>query len=227
MSVGWSNDYVDRQRDERSHRLDKPIVVGQIKASVVGASAAVALIACVPLSLLSGWRAAAIHLTAVFMAWLYNFKLKMTIVSVVPYIVAFGLLPVFVTLGLPQHPWPSSWAIMAASLLGCGAHFVNVLPDLESDRDTGVIGLPHRFGYTTSLKIGAILISTSLVVVAIFSIESAIYIQIGLVALSLCGAIGIFIAGFTGRPRFAWTLTLCLAGVSVAALLVNGGSLIN
>lgn len=227
LSVGWSNDYFDRQRDGHSHRMDKPIVAGQVRASVVGACAVVALILCIPLSMLSGWRAGAAHLVAVCLAWMYNIKFKSTIASAVPYIVAFGLLPVFVTLGLARHPWPRPWAIVAASLLGFGAHFVNVLPDLESDRITGVSGLPHRFGYLASSIVGAFLISMSTVLISMFAIESASRFRIGLLAFALSTAVGIFITGFSGRTRLAWTLTLCSAGVGVAALIANGSLIIS
>lgn len=227
LSVGWSNDYFDRHRDSQSRRIDKPIVAGQVSASLVGTCAVVALILCVPLSLLSGWQAGSLHLVAVSLAWAYNFKLKSTIASAVPYVIAFGLLPVFVTLGLTHHPWPRPWAIAAASLLGLGAHFVNVLPDLESDRHTGVNGLPQRVGYVASLIIGALLIATSTVVIAIFAIDSENSFRIGFLVLSLAGALSIFISGLSGRTRLAWTLTQCLAGVAVAALIANGSSIVS
>ena len=227
LSVGWSNDYLDRQRDSRSSRTDKPIVAGQVSASLVGTCAVVALILCVPLSLFSGWRAGSLHLIAVALAWAYNFKLKATIASAVPYAVAFGLLPVCVTLGLSQHPWPRPWAIVAASLLGLAAHFVNVLPDLESDRHTGINGMPQRVGYVASLIIGALLIASSMVVVALFTIDSERSFRIGFLVLSIVGAMSIFISGFFGRTRLAWTMTLCLAGLAVAALIANGSSLVS
>ncbi len=226
VSVGWSNDYLDRQRDRNSNRTDKPIVAGEVTASLVGTCAVVALVLCVPLSMLSGWRAGSLHLVAVSLAWAYNFKLKSTIASAVPYMVAFGLLPVCVTLGLTHHPWPRPWATAAASLLGLGAHFVNVLPDLDSDRVTGVNGLPQRVGYVASLIIGALLIATSTVVIALFAIDSASPFQLGFLGMSLGGATSIFIIGLSGRTRLAWTLTLWLAGLAVASLIVNGGSIV-
>jgi 4-hydroxybenzoate polyprenyltransferase len=68
LSVGWSNDYLDRERDTQSHRFDKPIVAQQVGASLVGICAIVALIVCVPLSMCSGWRAGTVHLIAVVLA---------------------------------------------------------------------------------------------------------------------------------------------------------------
>ena len=227
LSVGWSNDYLDRDRDARSHRIDKPIVAQQVTGSRVGSCAVVALIVCIPLSMFSGWRAGTVHLIAVSMAWIYNIKLKSSVASALPYLVAFGLLPAFVTLGLADHSWPRPWAMVAASLLGLGAHFVNVLPDFEADIATGVIGLPHRLGFLRSLVLGAIFIAMSTGVVALFAIESTSQFRIALFVVAISSAIAIFIIGLSGRLRAAWTLTLCLAGLNVTALIYNGSSIVN
>jgi 4-hydroxybenzoate polyprenyltransferase len=90
-----------------------------------------------------------ITLVGIF-ALLYDWPLKSTLLSVLPYLVAFGLLPAFVVISLPGHPWPPAWLVAAGSLLGGGAHFANVLPDLADDAATGVHGLPHRIGATGS-----------------------------------------------------------------------------
>ncbi len=227
LSVGWSNDYLDRERDTRSQRIDKPIFAQQIPATLVGVCAVVALVVCIPLSMFSGWRAGVVHLLAVSLAWIYNLKLKSTIVSAVPYLVAFGLLPAFVTLGLADHPWPQLWAMIAASLLGLGAHFVNVLPDFEADLATGVIGLPHRLGFRKSLLLGATFIAMSTGVIALFAIESVSQVRNAFFVIALGGAFAILITGLSGRLRAAWTLTLCLAGLSVTALIVNGSSIVS
>ncbi len=227
FSVGWSNDYLDRERDLQSHRGDKPIVARQVSAELVGACAVLALSACIPLSMISGWRAGTIHLLAVASAWLYNIKLKSTLASVVPYLFSFGLLPAFVTLGLSGHPWPRPWAMTSAALLGAGAHFVNALPDLETDRATGVFGLPHRLGFMLSLVLGAFLVAASTVVIALSVTMSTGRFRLSLVALAVVGVIGVCAAGLSGRQRTAWPLTLCLAGVSVIALIANGSSLVN
>src|SRR3972149_7636104 len=65
LSVGWSNDYLDRDRDRLAGRTDKPIVAGQVSARTVGAGAMIAALVCVPLSMMSGWRAGSGPLAAV------------------------------------------------------------------------------------------------------------------------------------------------------------------
>jgi 4-hydroxybenzoate polyprenyltransferase len=98
-----------------------------------------------------------ITLVGIF-ALLYDWPLKSTPFSVVPYLVAFGLLPAFVVVALPGHPAPPAWLVAAGALLGGGAHFANVLPDLADDAATGVRGLPHRLGATGSQVAAAVLL---------------------------------------------------------------------
>jgi 4-hydroxybenzoate polyprenyltransferase len=225
LSVGWSNDYLDRERDRRARRLDKPVVAGTVSARTVGAAALVAVIACVPLSFLSGWRAAIVHLGAVGLAWAYNAGLKNTVISVVPYVVAFGALPVFVTLGLPGHPMPPWWAIAAAALLGGGAHFVNTLPDLADDEQTGIRGLPHRCGPGASLVIAAVLLAAAVVILTVAPAGAPGALEVALLVSALGAVAAVMVAGSTGHERGAWLLTLYVAGLSVVLFLAHGSAL--
>ena len=105
-----------------------------------------------------GLEPAVILTVATGVALLYDWPLKSTVFSVLPYLVAFGLLPAFVVTALPGHPAPPAWLVVAAALLGGGAHFANVLPDLDDDAATGVRGLPHRLGATGSTIAAAVLL---------------------------------------------------------------------
>ncbi len=160
LSTGWSNDWFDAGRDRDVGRIDKPIVAGDVSVGAVRAAACTALVATLPLSLLSGWRAAAVHVVAVASAWSYNLGLKATVVSPLPYAVSFGLLPAFVTLGLPHHPWPRPAVMAATALLGVGAHFVNTLADREDDARSGIAGLPQRMTARGALFTGVALLTS-------------------------------------------------------------------
>ncbi|MFE2302881.1 UbiA family prenyltransferase [Streptomyces sp. NPDC059445] len=146
LSVGWCNDAFDARRDIAAGRRGKPVVDGAIGAGRVWTAAYAALALCVPLSLLCGLGAGAVHLTAVGAAWAYNLRLKTTRWSWAPYALGFAALPAFVRLGLPGHPWPPWWVLGAGALLGIGAHLGDVLPDIRGDLATGVRGWPQRLG---------------------------------------------------------------------------------
>jgi 4-hydroxybenzoate polyprenyltransferase len=222
LCVGWSNDVLDRDRDRRAGRSDKPIVVGEVSARTVGTAALAAGAACVPLSLLSGRRAAAVHALAVASALAYNGGLKSTVASVAPYAVAFGALPAFVALGSDQGSWPSSSTMGAAALLGAGAHFVNTLPDLDDDTATGVRGLPHRLGPTRSLVVGAALLGGAAAVVAHAGRGSAGRAGVGLTVAAGTSVLAVVGAALTGRERLAWSMSLGTAALTVASALVSG-----
>ncbi|GAA4842838.1 hypothetical protein GCM10023235_18550 [Kitasatospora terrestris] len=167
LSVGWSNDWIDAARDRAAGRVDKPLAVGELPPRSVAVAAGCALVLCVPLSLASGWLAGAAHLVGVAAGLAYNVRLKRTVLSWVPYALAFGLLPAFVVLGLPGGPRPAAWVLGAGALLGAGAHFANVLPDLDEDRAAGVLGLPQRLGRVVSGVVAAVLLTAATVVLAV------------------------------------------------------------
>ncbi|WP_103500322.1 UbiA family prenyltransferase, partial [Streptomyces sp. SM14] len=146
LSVGWLNDLMDAGRDARSGREDKPLATGALDPAAVRVAVGVSAGAAVALTLLTGWPAAAAHLLALVSAWAYDLGLKSRVWSVGCYAVSFGLLPAFVVLALPGAPAPPAWLVAGGALLGCAAHFLNVLPDLADDAATGVRGLPQRLG---------------------------------------------------------------------------------
>jgi protoheme IX farnesyltransferase len=158
LAVGWVNDWLDADRDLRAGRRDKPVAAGAVSRRAVGAAGLISALAIPLLGLPFGWwPTLLISLVGIF-ALLYDWPLKSTVFSVVPYLVAFGLLPAFVVVALPGHPAPPAWLVAAGALLGGGAHFANVLPDLADDAKTGVRGLPHVLGATGSSVAAALLL---------------------------------------------------------------------
>ncbi|MBG0568948.1 UbiA family prenyltransferase [Actinoplanes aureus] len=158
FAVGWVNDWLDAERDRQAGRRDKPVAAGAVSRRTVGVAGLLATLA-IPLPALPlGWTPTAVISVAGIFALLYDWPLKSTEFSVVPYLVAFGLLPAFVVVALPGQPTPPVWLVAAGALLGGGAHFANVLPDLADDAATGVRGLPHRIGAGWSQAAAAVLL---------------------------------------------------------------------
>ncbi|MFN8198623.1 MAG: UbiA family prenyltransferase [Nakamurella multipartita] len=166
LSIGWSNDLIDRSRDRSVGRADKPLATGALSVRLVTAACASAVVAAVVLSLLCGLVAGLVHLVCVAAGWAYNLGLKRTVWSWVPYAVAFGGLTIFVSLAAPAAAVPPLWQPTVGAMLGVGAHLVNALPDLADDEATGVRGLPHRLGARlTRLLSVVVLVAASVVVV--------------------------------------------------------------
>jgi 4-hydroxybenzoate polyprenyltransferase len=226
LSVGWSNDWLDRHRDRAAGREDKPLVRGEVADVTVIRSALIAVAACVVLSLRLGWRAAAAHLAAVALAWAYNAGLKSTALSVAPYSGAFALLPAAVVFAVDAGASLPLWAVATGALLGGGAHFTNVLPDLASDAATGVHGLPHRLGGRGSVITAAVLLAVAVITVTAGPPGPPAAVQTVAAIISLALVIAVVVAGTTGRVRLAFPLTLAVAGSVVASLLGVGGHLV-
>jgi len=173
LTIGWVNDVVDRDRDRRAGRTDKPVALGWIEPRTVLVATGCAVLVLVPLSLANGWAAGVAHLTLVLSAWAYNLHLKSTVLSWLPYAVGFGALPAFLSyggLGVGLHGGPPTLAMtVLAALFGVGVNFLNALPDVEEDEATGVRHLPllvaRRTGVPALMRISAV--ATGLVVLAI------------------------------------------------------------
>lgn len=220
-SVGLSNDALDAHRDRAAGRKDKPVARGDIGARTVYriaiAMAVLSLVVTLPLGVL----ALAAHAIALGSAWLYNLVAKSTPVSVLPYVVSFGLLPAIATLASPHPAWPQWWAMAAGALLGIAAHFANVLPDLDDDRRTGVRGLPHRLGLRPSLVVAWV----ALVLGALAVAYGSGFTLVALAGLGISVALavaGVAIAWRRGAGRWLFLLVIVAALVDVVLLVLAG-----
>lgn len=223
LCVGWSNDALDADRDLRAGRLEKPITAGLVRAQVVQAAASLAAAAAVLLS----WRledgAGLCHLIALLSALGYNAGLKSTLVSPLPYLVSFGLLPVIASLAVLGEPPPVA-TMVAAALLGAGAHFANTVGDTEADALTGVRGLPQLLGPARSLTVMAVLIGLAAACLLAGVLGADLGLLRRILAVLLLGAgVALASAGALGRFAFgpgAFRLTLGAVALVVAGFLV-------
>ncbi len=225
LTIGWLNDLVDAERDRAVGRTDKPLVSGAVSARTVVTALVVAAVVCVPLSLASGLVAGGLHLVAVAAGWAYDLGLKSSRFSVLPYLVCFGLLPVFAVVALPGAPAPPWWLGVAGALLGAGAHFANVLPDLDDDAATGVRGLPHRIGAGPSRVAAAGLLLAATAVLGLAApVPAVVGIGVPVLALAVLG-VG-FRAGRTPGSRAPFRAVLVVALIAVVLLVAVGPALV-
>ncbi|WP_078876439.1 UbiA family prenyltransferase [Streptomyces sp. 150FB] len=221
LSVGWSNDAVDAVRDTAVGRGDKPVAGGAVGARTVRNAALVALVLCVPLSLLYGLLAGAVHLAGVLAAWAYNFGLKSTPLSWLPYAIGFASLPAFVTLGLPGAATPAWWIVTAAALVGVGAHLGNVLPDIEADLATGVRGWPQRLGPTAVRLLLPLPLVAATILLALGRPGALGAVAVG---VALVAAVGGAVLG-SRRPKLPFLAAIVVAAADVTLLLTQGAAL--
>ncbi|HSP09112.1 MAG TPA: UbiA family prenyltransferase [Candidatus Dormibacteraeota bacterium] len=221
LFVGWTNDLLDAGLDAAGGREDKPLAGGRVPARRVRTAAAIAGFLTIPFSLLVGLGSGAAHLVAVAAATSYNLGLKRTPFSILPYAVAFGLLPAFVTLAPPHSHLPALWATAAGALLGGGAHFIQTLSDIERDRQAGIRGLPHVLGRRASAFAGPMLMAGSAVCVGLGPSHASPLVYAGM-GLALILVAVILVASAFNRWLLAFRLTLITAVVVVATVLSAG-----
>ncbi len=224
-SIGWSNDWLDADRDRAVHRSDKPVVQGGVRPELLRTAALVAAAVAVVLSLLLGLVPGLLLLTLVGSGWAYNAGLKRTWLSWLGYVVGFGALPAGVVAAAPGTPAAPWWLVLAGAALGGAAHLANVAPDLEDDLATGVRGLPHRLGARLSALLGALLLggaSLALVLGPQGSPSAAGW------AVLVLAVPAVVVAALAGEPRYrraAFPAILLLVVLDVVLLLFGGATL--
>ena len=226
VSVGLSNDWIDADRDRAVGRSDKPVALGQIDVRTVRAAAWIAAAVSLLLSIPLGLAAAAVHALVLASAWMYNAALKNSPLSVLPYLISFGLLPAVASLARPQPALPAWWVYLAGALLGAAAHFANVLPDLDDDGRTGIRGLPHRLGMRASIVITwvALLLAAVSVTVGVAGAVGGIppFAIAGSLVSSVISVVGTVLALRRGVGRWLFRLVIVAALVDVAMLVLAG-----
>ncbi len=227
LAVGWSNDLIDADRDATVGRTDKPAATGEVRRRTLARATVAAAVATPLVALATGGAAAFCATVGLLSALLYNWPLKSTPVSVLPYAVSFGALPAFVVLALPGAPAPPVWLVAAAACLGAGAHFANVLPDLADDARTGVRGLPHRLGPAGSRVAAAGLLLAATVTLVVGPPGSPSWAGLSAVAAAVLAPTVGWYAGRSaartgGRPVAAFRAVMVVALIDVVLLVANG-----
>jgi 4-hydroxybenzoate polyprenyltransferase len=227
FSIGWSNDAFDAERDAAVGRIDKPIPAGAIGRTAVLVAAVGALAVSTVLAFAVSPLTGAIHLVMMGAGWAYNAGLKATVASGLTYLVGFGLIPAFAASTLPGHPLPQAWTVGAAGLLGLGAHFANVLPDLAGDHLSGVRGLPQRVAAGPGGPLAVRL--TALVLL----LAASVLIVVGtggeppwLSVLGLGGALVLAVAGAVAPGRWPFLAAIAIAGLDVVMFAAGRSALV-
>jgi 4-hydroxybenzoate polyprenyltransferase len=223
-SIGWSNDWLDAERDRAVARADKPVVQGVVGPALLRAAALASVAVAVVLSLLLGFVPGLLLLLLVASGWAYNAGLKRTAASGVPYLVGFGALPAGVVAAAPGTPAAPWWLVAAGAALGGAAHLANVAPDLEDDLATGVRGLPHRLGAAVSAVSGAVLLGAASLVLVLGPAGPPTTAGWAGLVLALPAVVVAALAGSPRWRRLAFPAVMLLTVLDVLLLLAGGAA---
>jgi 4-hydroxybenzoate polyprenyltransferase len=225
LSVGWSNDACDAARDIAADRTDKPVVRGEISVRSLWVAAVVSLLAALAMAAAISLVTLGILALLIGAAWAYNLGLKSTPWSGVLFLLGFGPLPAYAASTLPGQPAPRFWVCVAAGLVGLGAHFANVLPDLDADLRSGVRGLPQlvaaRWGPGAARAAALVLLLSASALLVAEATPARRWIAVA----GLCCSCVLAAAGALGKGRTPFRAALAIAGADVAVFVLGADAL--
>lgn len=155
--VGATNDLVDRGRDTAAARIDKPLAAGDLSpgAAVWIASFGLAILLAASLRLSGLFMG--LGLAATGSALVYNLWLSRTPFSVVPYLVSFGILPIWIAVGVGIDPARVAAAPFLVAPFAAAAHLANAVRDFDADAALGSRNLAQLVGRETALRVAWVL----------------------------------------------------------------------
>lgn len=150
--TGALNDWADRDRDAIA-QPSKPIPSGLVRPSSALGLAGAGLVLQVGASIPLGWLALVLGLAASASAVAYNLWLSRTPASVLPYLVSFGLLPLWVAAGVGVSLERVAVAPLLVGPFAAAAHLANTLRDFEADAAIGSRNVAQMLGPRPALAL--------------------------------------------------------------------------
>ncbi len=212
-AIGAANDAFDVDLDRRTKPW-KPIVAGALsRRSATAFAAGASVVACVVAATfgLGPWLAAMGGLAC---GLAYDAGLKRTPFSVVTYLLALPLLPLWVWSALRRLTPGLLWEYPLGILVGVALYLGNTAPDVEGDAAAGVTGAAHRLGTRGSLFGGWLALALALAFGPIVAVAAGYQTGRVIVAALLAAALlAIAIALYLFRPgsavmRIGWGLMI-------------------
>lgn len=217
LSVGWSNDAFDAAADIQAGRSSKPVVAGLVTARRLWWLAGSALVVSCALSwAVAGWVGGSFHVFSLAMAWLYNTVLSRTPWSWLPYALAFGAVPGFLTYGLDGQP-PDAWLVTVFAVVGVSAHLANALPDLETDRAAGLDGVAVRLGARATAWICWLLLAAGSAILAVVVWQSLPALA---VVVAAAYGVAVLVAASRRQPTATFRALIAVVLIDVCVLIV-------
>ncbi len=169
LVVGWSNDLYDYQDDLCHNRKSKPLVSGQLEKELLQNW----LKWVTPFSFIAnlvgplGIKGGLVYMLGILCGVAYNFYFKFSVLSPLPYAVAFAALPS--SIAISKGLVPPVWMWLGGALFGMAAHFINVIKDMKEDQISKIGGLPQRLGTKNSIWVAIILVAVGIAAIIITS----------------------------------------------------------
>ena len=177
-AIGITNDIFDRELDAAAKPW-KPIPAGLVSPPLAIAATLTLIAATLALGATLGAGSLALACVGTACGLAYDVRLKRTLLSALPYMIAIPTLPLWVWLTLGEWHAVLLWLLPLGALIGLALHLANTLPDIDSDTSNGVRGLAHALGSRRSMFVAwsafALALALSLVLAFAVSYDVAVY----------------------------------------------------
>ena len=221
-AIGVANDYFDRDLDALSKPW-KPIVAGLVPVRAAAALAIALAGAAAAFAATLGAGSFLLAMLGMSCGLAYDVRLKRTVLSAIPYMIAIPTLPIWVWLTVGAWQPVLWWLLPLGGLIGLALHLANTLPDIDADVTHGIAGLAHRLGARRSMLLAWISFASALALsaglVPFIGYEMRFYapaLAIGLAALAASA-----VAFGARRDEFALRLGFSALSVASAVLAVG------
>ena len=216
--TGALNDWADRERDAASGQ-PKPIPGGLVAPRTALRLAAAGFVVQVAASVPLGTSFVLLGLLAAGSAVAYDLWLSRTPLSVLPYLVSFGVLPLWVATGVEVPLERVAAAVPLAATFAAAAHLANTLRDWEVDAGSGSRSLAQTLGRRTSRITASVLslavgvgVGAALIVGGRLTPPVALAGGIGLAAVGIGAASEAWLWRGQLVAAVAWTVAWGLSG---------------
>jgi 4-hydroxybenzoate polyprenyltransferase len=218
--TGATNDLVDAARDKAAGRWEKPLPAGDLTPNVALWVASAGLGTQLAASLWLGPLPLLLGLAASFSAATYNLALSRTPLSPIPYLVSFGILPLWVAAGVGVELERVLPAVPLAAAFAAAAHLANTLRDFDVDATSGSRSLAQVIG-----RRGARMLAVGCAAAVGLGVGAALVLAGRMSGASLAfGAVGLAAVGLGARAeRWLWHALLVAAVAWTAAWALSTG----
>ncbi len=222
FTISLANDYFDAPTDQLAQPT-KPIPAGVIRRPTVGSLAVLGAVGTLALALPLGGAVLAFTTLGLGAGLAYDAGLKRTWASPLPFMLGFGVLPLWAAAGVgapltgPALPCAVLTAVLVVAL-----HLADTLPDLESDTAAGVRGLAHHLGRSRTAALCWAALATGQILAALLALGYPVRWPILAPVLSLTVAL-LLAALLLYRQRGVSALTPMSGLIEAAALLTSLG----
>lgn len=151
-AIGVTNDIFDRELDAATKPW-KPVASGLVSMRLAAGLALAFAVSALIVAMTLGSMSAALFVLGTGCGLAYDVRLKRTLLSALPFMVAIPVLPIWVYVTLGEWDDVLWWLLPLGGLIGLAMHLANTLPDIEADAAHGVRGLAHRVGVRGSLLV--------------------------------------------------------------------------